>query len=81
MTLPRLMALNRYWDDHPPLHFLMAAWMRYKPKHSGRDSWVDRGLTVDQCIKEALKFHPVPNIGDFTSDMAAAGMGFIVERG
>ncbi len=31
MTLPRLYAMNRYWQDHPPVHILLAAFMGMKP--------------------------------------------------
>ena len=31
MTLPRLYALNKYWEIHPPAHILVAAYMGYKP--------------------------------------------------
>jgi len=30
VDLPRLEALTRYWKWHPPMHFLMAAYVGYK---------------------------------------------------
>jgi hypothetical protein len=32
MTLPRLYALNKYWEMHPSSHILVAAYMGYKPR-------------------------------------------------
>lgn len=57
----------------------MAAWVGYKssPKRGKPDSWVKRGMTVQECIKEAMTPHPVPaNITDFVADLAAMGRGF-----
>jgi len=31
MTLPRLAAMRRYWNAHPPTHLLIAAYVGYKP--------------------------------------------------
>ena len=32
MTVPRFQALSRYWQRHPPLHVMAAAWLGIKPK-------------------------------------------------
>jgi hypothetical protein len=31
LTYPRLVALNKYWQQHPPTHLLAAAYLGYKP--------------------------------------------------
>lgn len=28
--MPRLVALNTYWNDHPPVHLLLAAFLNFK---------------------------------------------------
>ena len=32
LTLPRLAALREYWEDHPPLHLMVAAYLGIKSK-------------------------------------------------
>lgn len=32
MDLPRLLALQAYWADHPPLHLMVKAYLGIKPK-------------------------------------------------
>jgi hypothetical protein len=32
MDLPKLAALNRYWDHSPPVHILVARYLGVKPK-------------------------------------------------
>lgn len=32
MTLPRLYEINRYFENHPPVHILLAAFMGVKQK-------------------------------------------------
>lgn len=34
LDLPRLAALNLYWESHPPVHILIAAYMGVKPKQA-----------------------------------------------
>ena len=81
MTLPRLAALNAYWQDHPPTHMLLAAYVGYKARKGRADSWIARGLTVHQAIEEAKKAHHMPHATDFAADVASAtGMGFQVDR-
>lgn len=29
IDLPRLAAMNRYWDKHPPVHIMVAAYLGY----------------------------------------------------
>lgn len=45
MTLPRLYALNKYWEIHPPSHILVAAYMGYKPQGQSKGS-------IDDLIAE-----------------------------
>ena len=37
--------MNRYWEDHPPTHILVAAFMGVKPKKKGKPD-------IDQMIAE-----------------------------
>jgi hypothetical protein len=32
MDLPRLYAMNDYWESHPPIHLMVAAYFGIKPK-------------------------------------------------
>lgn len=32
VDLPRLRSLNLYWKNNPPVHQLVAAYMKYEPK-------------------------------------------------
>ena len=32
LTLPRYLALSRYWSDHPPIHLMVAAYLGIKPR-------------------------------------------------
>ncbi len=43
MTLPRLRALDNYWHKFPPLHFLVAGFVGYKPKEIKVESKDDLG--------------------------------------
>lgn len=45
MTLPRLYALNKYWEIHPPSHILVAVYMGYKPREQ-------RGNNMGDLIAE-----------------------------
>jgi hypothetical protein len=49
MTLPRLYALNRYWEQSPPMHLLLAGYVGYKPpKGASRATQKDgAGLLAD----------------------------------
>jgi hypothetical protein len=33
--------MNRYWDDHPPLHFMVAAYLGIKPKTASKGNAED----------------------------------------
>lgn len=37
MTLPRLDAMNAYWERNPPLHQLVAAYMGFKSEEKPKD--------------------------------------------
>lgn len=41
MTIPRLCALNKYWEIHPPVHILAAGYMGYKPQVQSEDNTGD----------------------------------------
>lgn len=36
MTLDRLGALTKYWNSHPPMHLMVAAYLGIKPTRGGR---------------------------------------------
>jgi hypothetical protein len=55
MTLPRFKALSEYWKLHPPVHILLAGFVGYKPSVHSKDSWIERKLTYEQCLAEAMK--------------------------
>ena len=38
LTWPRINALCRYWQDHPPVHELVAAYMGVKPENKEQNS-------------------------------------------
>lgn len=38
MTLPRLYGMMEYWQEHPPVHILMAAKLGLKSRRSRRKS-------------------------------------------
>lgn len=81
MTIPRLEKMTEYWSENPPVHILLASILGRKPsgtkaKGSG-DSWIARGLTVQQAIEEASKAQPMPKgIEIFASELSEMGVGF-----
>ncbi len=38
MTVPRLLAMNDYWESNPPLHQMVAAYFGIQPDSSVPDS-------------------------------------------
>jgi hypothetical protein len=36
VDLPRLRSLHKYWRRNPPIHVLVAAYMKYEPKEEVR---------------------------------------------
>jgi hypothetical protein len=38
LTVPRLMALNRYWANHPPVHIMIAAYLGVKPRETRKNT-------------------------------------------
>jgi hypothetical protein len=36
MTIPRFLSLSKYWQDHPPVHHLVAAFTGYKGRGGGK---------------------------------------------
>lgn len=49
------MALNKYWDEHPPVHLLVAGYMGYKPTERG-------------SIEDAAEFVPVNTVTETEFD-------------
>jgi len=49
----------------------MAAWVGYKGgSKGGKKSWIERGLTVEEAMKEAMTPQKAPkNLGDFAVDI------------
>jgi len=52
LTWPRLEALARYWNDHPPVHELVAAYMGVKP---GNKEASDLGELIAQFEGGVIK--------------------------
>jgi hypothetical protein len=38
MTLPRVMAMNRYWGKHPPVHIMVASYLGFVPEKAASTS-------------------------------------------
>jgi len=38
MTIPRLCALNKYFEINPPIHILLAGYVGYKPHKKNDDN-------------------------------------------
>lgn len=47
LDLPRLNALNLYWDSHPPTHILIAAYMGVKPKQAAVSNQTNQDSSLD----------------------------------
>lgn len=43
VDLPRLAALNTYWDNHPPVHVMVAAYLGIKPATASASGEQDFG--------------------------------------
>ena len=56
MTLPRLMSLQNYWGEHPPIHRMVASYLGYKPraKLSNKDSTAKADAEVGAFIAASL---------------------------
>lgn len=58
--------LYRYWQDSPPVHELVAAYLGYKPskgRESSPDTRPDIGMTADQIRAGFYSGTPVPMEG------------------
>ncbi len=66
MTLPRLAALNKYQQQHPPLHIMVQGLLGYHPEASGK-----KATAVKPKTKATLQ--------ELIQDFAA--VGGIVKRG
>jgi hypothetical protein len=79
MTFPRFKALVNYWKLHPPVHVLLAGFVGYKPSLAGKDSWIERKLTYEQCLAEAQKPHELKeDIHAFAAELKEMGVGFSI---
>lgn len=84
MTIPRLEKMTEYWSENPPVHVMLSILAsglgikRADVKTKGKgDSWIARGLTVQQAIEEASKTQPMPKgIEIFVSELSEMGIGF-----
>lgn len=59
LDIPRLISLNRYWRNSPPVHLLVAAYMGIKPRESEVPP-----ATPDQMaeLSEMFETRPMPKI-------------------
>ena len=55
VDLPRLESLNRYWDQFPPLHVMVASYLGLKPKPK-----VKPGQSSGQDFEELFRMFPPP---------------------
>jgi hypothetical protein len=44
MVLPEMMALFRYWRDHPPVHVMVAAWLGVGPRDAAEPTEIEAEL-------------------------------------
>jgi hypothetical protein len=48
MTLPRLNAMNEYWESNPPMHQLLAGYVGYKKPDKAEP---EKEVNLDELIK------------------------------
>ena len=59
------------------MHILLAGYVGYKSKSRSSDSWIERKLTVAECIAEAQKPQEMKaELFSFAKDLTDCGMGF-----
>jgi hypothetical protein len=44
MTLPQVEELLAYWHEHPPVHFLVAAYLGYEPPKTIEQQWAEGAM-------------------------------------
>lgn len=64
VDIPRLETLSKYWSDHPPLQWMIAAYFGIGEKKS-----------VSQNIEEANEFVPVETIPQAEFDSLLKNLG------
>lgn len=65
MDIPRLLAMNGYWDKHPPVHLMVAAYLGIKPSANTAASAARIGKSETENTEQDLQ--------DFVQMFAAAG--------
>jgi hypothetical protein len=50
MDLPRLYAMNDYWQQHPPVHIMVAAYLGIKPKATATATPVENDPAEVQAL-------------------------------
>lgn len=65
VDVPRLLAINKYWDAHPPVHLLVAGYMGYEPKQNATSleeaaEYVPVNTVTAEEFEDILKQHGLP---------------------
>lgn len=45
MTLPQVEELLDYWQDHPPVHVLVAAYLGFEPPKTVEQQWAEGAMS------------------------------------
>lgn len=53
MDIPRLTALNRYWESSPPIHTMLAAFFGYEPRKQKPESSDDEIRALLEILQHA----------------------------
>ena len=60
LTIPRLRALMRYWEQHPPVHLLVAAYLGFKP--SGAPTSREAAADIAALASDAPQIKGAPKL-------------------
>lgn len=74
MTLPRLYALNDYWAEHPPVHFMAAAIGGYKGNGKRTRGGKDMSPSELAELGFAVEGQLAPKDGGTPADDSLAGL-------
>jgi hypothetical protein len=62
LTLPRLKALMRYWEAHPPVHLLVASYLGYKAPGVGGVANREAAAEISAMAAEAPSIKGAPRL-------------------
>lgn len=60
LTVPRLKALQKHWEDHPPLPLMVAAYLDIKPKEKASE---EDFFNMVSGLGHGVKFETVTSNG------------------